>query len=337
MEVELNDVGNRWLQENLVVISIFIIIIVGCSGYFILMPSEENTITIFITYLSSLSTICLVIIYIFTDSRQLQIMKRQLEEMEFSRNIQSQPLPIIDNINGVFQLPQFYYGSRNDFKNLLLMCRHIFALKIRNYGNGPAISVYFFPSLKNIDRQSKKVETIIETFGTTVEYITLKEGDVKDETLDIRDFDNKLIELLVNKKIPFIEINMVYKNIIGMPYKEQISYSINYEDESDFNVLKNALKLIKTYNIDFNDDLIEYAKFIKQNNTDEAVKVMERCRAKRDEILGHIDTINFKMEILSGSFKVNPISEQEYNKILLRKKEQMEELGMKCIIQFVNI
>jgi len=321
MEVGLIDVGKRWLQENLVVISICSVIIIGSLGYFILMPSNERTITTFITYLSSLSTICLVIIYIFTDTRQLQIMRRQLDEMKFSRNIQYHPLISMDPYKCMLELPRYYSGPSSDFKVMELKTRFYFDCTNVNIGNSPAINIISIPELKSVQN-----DILVDTFGSTVEYLSLKDGDLGNIEFFLLDPEHKILQSLYTDHRVMLNIITIYKNTLNMPFKQSIEYLIAPTPGDVTEIIRKSIRLLKTIDMDYTDEVEQYNRFAESEDPGSANKIIKAVNTDIKEKTS--EEVELDLEIVPGTFRVDAISDEEYSRIEKKHNDRLSEFRL---------
>ena len=163
------------------VVSIPVIFAVGVIAFFLGLPPELLTITNFIAYASSLSTVIMVLVYLFTNSQQLRIMETQLKEMEMSRNSQIQPLPYLEKPKAEMQVSRYYIGPSTKFKRMRLCCRFFFEFSVNNIGNGPAVAVDFIPKLypELPSNDYHYYDSLVDSLGRRIECISLREGDSK--------------------------------------------------------------------------------------------------------------------------------------------------------------
>lgn len=314
MEVNWADVGERFQGSFAVIISICGIIIVGSLAYFMLIPSTEP-ITTFITYLSSLSTICLVIIYIFTDTRQLQIMRRQLDEMEFSRNVQYHPLISMGSYKCKLDLPQFYSGPEEDFKVMELLSRFHFVCTSENIGNSPAINLISIPELRSVQN-----DILVNGFVSTVEYLSLKDGDTGDVHFFFLDPEHKILQSLYTDYEVIFNIITVYKNTLNMSFKQSIAYRARANRDTYEDIIK-SIRLLKTVDMDYDDDVVKYNRFAESGDRNSAREIM---RAVNTEIKGKTsEEAELDIHIESGTFRVDTISDEEYTTVLSEHKDRL--------------
>ena len=155
--------NNHWLF-----IIVFLFLISGVLSYII----SINILNDFLNYMSGLATIIIALLtgmYVLTTTRQLDVMGKQLNEMEFSRNLQTQPLPIIENIECYTESPRvFHQGGRK----IVVSNRIHLKGNIENIGIGSAVSIDVIPEL--ICKYPNG--TIIKTSSERFDFIKEKES-----------------------------------------------------------------------------------------------------------------------------------------------------------------
>lgn len=124
-------------RDWLMVISIPIIFVAGMVSFFVLLPPELITLVNFVAYVSSLSTIVMVLVYVFTTSLQLRAMQSQLNEMQYSRDAQVQPLLYFDKLKMSVKAPRFCLDPET--KKAGFVDRVDFDFSVSNIGNGCAL------------------------------------------------------------------------------------------------------------------------------------------------------------------------------------------------------
>ena len=213
---------NDWVGFALIPV----IFIGGISLFFLLLPSEAISITNFVAYAASWSTVVMVLIYVFTNSRQLKIMQRQISEMNLTRNVQFQPLVYPKEPKVECETPQYFGDPATEFKKMEFCCRIYVTFKVANLGNGPAVELDFLPKIitKTWDRTGSKPkeqikELKVEGLGPRIECISLGEGDSKDVNFLLFDSKAEFFEALLNSGT-YIFFDVIFKNVLGMTFKE---------------------------------------------------------------------------------------------------------------------
>ena len=151
------------VNNKILTFSIPVLFVLGLLAFFVLVPAELQELTSLIGYMSSLSTVIMVLVYLLTTSQQLDAMNKQLNEMRYSRNVQYQPLLSLEDIIPDMQAPQYYTRPEVAFLRMEFKCRLFLRSKVINIGNGPAISILFAPKII-----SKNEEVMIEAYGKRV-------------------------------------------------------------------------------------------------------------------------------------------------------------------------
>lgn len=288
---------------------------------FLLLPQELWTLRDFISYMSSLSTVIMVFIYIFTTSQQLNAMRNQLAEMQYSRNIQSQPLLSFDDTKTRFVLPRYYVSPMTNFMQMELMCQIVTSADVTNIGNSPAVAIDFIPRI-----MSARGKMLVDTsLGERIECISLTEGDKQSIILVLHDKQNKTAEALLNENGVFLNLIAVYKNVLGMPFKQEIAFALQVPSEKVEENLRSCLKTTKTAEIDFSDQVREFTSLRKREKTEEAYEIVDETNAKLKKRFGDKEEIELRIIVVSGSFSVNPISQLEYQRLIAEKAEMQKK------------
>ena len=297
-----------------------IIFLAGVISFFLFLPLELQSITNFVAYLSGLSTSIMVFVYIVIYSRQLDTMSKQLEEMQFSRDVQVQPLPYLQEGKASLKLPRYYIDPSTNFSKMKLASFVNVSFKILNLGNGPAITVDFIPHLFTGPRIKKPVILDKDTFCTPIDCIPLKSNPP--QAIDFQ-FDNgkdgkEILEGLIEDFRIMVSFSIAYKNAIGKPFYEDVSFWLVVMSKKDLETIKSGLKLIHTAPIDFLNQLKQFEKFAQLQREEEQEKIFSEVNQKIHSILG-LDQIELKVELARRSFDVHAFSEEAYHKWLDEK------------------
>jgi len=316
-------------KKDYLLYSIPLIIIVGLYLFYYFTPLEMHTFPTIIGYISSLSSVIMVLVYLLTNSRQLEIMNKQLDEMQSSRNLQYQPLIILDDCEVQLQAPRYYSGPKTEFKKMELITRLFFRGSVANIGNSPAISIVFIPKISRITEN----EVLIKSIGRRVECLSLKEDVSEVISFPFLDYDNVIIEYLLERTHFTMESSILYKNALGQPFKQNIAYNIGLWEpgpdkleqiEKGREFVKSSIKIIKTIEIDYGDKIEDYETLTKINKREEASEIIKELNEKIISKIGG-DEINMFIDIVTGSFKVLAITESEYQNELLSYYETIIE------------
>lgn len=268
----------------------------------------------FLIFMTGLATILLAIltgIYVFTTNKQLEIMKRQLNEMEYSRNLQTQPLPVLQSVECYMETPRVFIDVPEDRKIEVL--NNIFLkANIENIGIGSAVSIDIVTELICNYPNKKRHETV----STRLDFLKESDHSKYEELFRI---DEGILENCLKdsiKQLPFYEIHIYYKNVLGGYFKANYKYKI-YPFDEDKEVIKNWLKNIKMFDIDFLDSIEKYNSNLK-TNPDNAVIIFDEIKSKFEKNV-QVSKIELPLDLIPGSFFVKPISEEEFNSEVEKK------------------
>ena len=292
-------------------ISIPIIFTIGVIAFFKILSPESITLANFISYVSSLSTILMVLVVIFTTSLQLSAMKQQLKEMESARILQTQPLPFIK------PLEKSHLEALNILRDVPksethLARRMFFYLEVENVGNGTAVAIDVAPKLTYTDEKGELVteEDVWERIDS------LKPNEKKEKDFMFREdrtwahVRNFLSE---DTQLSTIELTVFYKNIIGACFKEKLSFEVWFYEE-DREKLKSCLKLFESAKIDYAEQIREI-NVLAERDAAAASRMIRNLDEELSKSEGR-EEIQFCAHPVVGSFHVTPISEEEYRKQL---------------------
>lgn len=314
-------------KEWLIAAIIPIIFAVGIVAFFGLFPPGSINLSNFIGYMSSLSTVIMVLVYIFTTSRQLSAMRGQLTEMQYSRNVQVQPLLSLEKAKADFELPRYYMGPKTKFKKMELLCRIHFSNIVSNIGNGPAVAVDFIPKLKLGRRGAMDTATtLLETWGKRIECISLKEGDFVETHFMFQD-EKRVAEALLKYFQVILNLVVVYKNALGMAFKQQIAFWINISQTKERETLELCLKSTRTADTDFAKQVKKFESLMNQGRDAKAMIIFNDVNAELKKRFGDKTEIDLSTEVVSGSFSVSPISQLEYEKILAEQEQIIKRIS----------
>lgn len=255
-------------------------------------------------------------IYVITTNGQLNIMRRQLKEMEFSRNLQTQPLPIIKDIECFVKPPKLFFEGCSEKEELAISTRIYIKGIIENIGIGAAVAIDFSPILICKYPNGKRIEDIFTRIDFLQEHGTYEFNEwfnTEDEILE------NFLECSVStlESLPTFELTIYYKNVLGAFFKATYKYRI-YPFEEDEEIIKKWLKKIKMFDIDFSTKRSHYNSLVKINPKEADIIFTEiESEFEKDMETSNLDADPY---LIPGSFKVMPISDEE-SEVEFREKE----------------
>ena len=308
-------------------IAVFILITGGLLIYSI--EVEEESLINSLSGVSSFIIAMLTIAYVYINSKQQQIMTKQLREMEKDRELQSQPLPCIKNIDMYIEKPKFYYTPPNqDTDPYSMHSRYRVLINLQNISNYPAVSVDVIAKIIVPRKDSNN----ITLSSTAIRIQTLSENQCfpdenhDDSFLFPEDFSGDFISSIRENRhdlLPILKINILYRNIIGGAFIISQHYNIYPKNEDQDKLINNWLVEIKSFKIKFKSE-IEIMKATREINRDKWDLLHQEIKDKLNDSLISEDE-NTKDNYLflwpiPGAFYIKNIDKNTYD-------EYIKELG----------
>lgn len=317
-------VGHLRIRDVLATISVVLVFIIGVISFFLLLPEESMTLNNFIGYMSSLSTIIMVLVYVLTTSRQLSTMREQLKEMEFTRNLQTQPLPFIRVDKKSYLEAPRTYTSPPDF-HVMFLSRGWFVFEVENIGTGPAVAVDVMPKMICTDPEVKR-----KTYSYVAQRIeSLKEGEAsKEKRIYLTHEHYDMLESLLSPEshpctmrtllhdeplpCPIVDLTILYRNVLGGCFEANIKYEIRVYDE-DMEKLSSWLKSMKKAPIEYSEEVKEHNFLKDEGRTKEANRIYKEIKS---DFIKSVDSGENALvpSPIFGSFSVKTIPEDAYQR-----------------------
>lgn len=276
-----------------------------------------------IAYLSGWSTFVLAIltaIYVITTSGQLNIMKKQLDEMRKERELQCQPLPWFEQIKFYIIKPKLFYSPPEKLHKFL--SKYDIGFTLKNIGTFPAICIDISSRIEIprdndfifIDTISKRIDALEEKANYPPDGSLNKSFSFTEDASTI----GKVLEALRDnniEKYPRIMIRILYKNVLGGCFILFNEYVIYPKDENQDSVMKNWLSEIKAFNIKYKNEIDQLTE-IRNYNREKWDILFEELKSQIACTLVGEDEIELSVFPIPNSLKVVPISYEDYKSIL---------------------
>ena len=312
---------------------LFIVLGIFSIVYGVVRP-EENI----IGYVSGSATVVIAILtmaYVYVTSRQLDVMGKQLEQMEIDRRLQNQPLPYVNNMEMRIEKPRLYF-SPPEF-GCVPEARYWAKVKIRNIGNHPAVCIDVSARIE-IPIQDKRryfgsVSINIATIGEKENYPINKDDD--DNFLFAEDEEGLLIQALRElsvAKMPLLSCRVLFRNIMGGCFVLNCRYRLYPKREEDYSLFGEWLTAMKSFGIRYKND-IENLKGLRKSNEEKWDEEFERLKATFSGSLTGED-IGVEAWPIPGSFEVKSITAGEYEKEIKDVAYGVKKtVSMECIVK----
>lgn len=306
----------------------------GVLGIFAIVYAVVNPERNVVAYISGSATVVIAVLtmaYVYVTSRQLDVMGRQLEQMEIDRRLENQPLPYVNNIRVRIEKPRLYH-SAPEFESLA-ESRYWVYVKIRNVGNHPAIcidvSARIEIPLQDRKKYFRSVSINVPAIGEKENYPANTDGE--DDFLFATDGEGLFIQALrepsVNK-MPSLSCRILFRNILGGCFVSNCRYRLYPKKEEDLSLFGEWLSGMKSFHIKYKNDIVKLGQLEKSN----AAAWGEEFERLKGVFAGYVGGEDAEADAwpMPGSFAVKSITEVEYEKELedvsygVRKAEAME-------------
>lgn len=270
----------------------------------------------FITYLSGTSTFIvaiLTVLYVFTTSKQLDIMSSQLNEMKKDRELQSQPLPWLEKMEISIEKPRFYYTPPSD--EYSCRSRYFVISEICNLSDFPAICVDFYAEIYIPDEKSP-----VYLKATTERIDAISAPNCLGENKKVRfmfceDGYGKFYESIRSSntmKLPRLFVKVLYRNVSVGSFCYTNEYIIDSDSNSE-QTIKDWHTLIVSFPVKYKDK-IDKLKKLRSKNKDKWDKMFHELKSEvactiQDEF------IKLRLVAVSGKFNLKNINQEEYLEI----------------------
>lgn len=290
---------------------VFVILVIILLGFSIIRynnPEFE-----FITYLSGSSTFVvaiLTILYVFTTSKQLDIMTNQLAEMKKDRELQNQPLPYIENINLSIEKPRFFYTPPDD--EYSFQSRYNFKASLNNLSESPAICIDISACIiLPADNDKLILDSVCQRVDVLEGKCKLDEKDEINLTF-VGDCNGKIFEALRSENIntfPRLKIITLYRNISGGCFTYWNEYYI-IPDQDKENTMRDWHTQIVSFPTKYKDKLSEL-KFLRKANRDKWHNLFDNIKEEVACVIEE-EVLELNISAIQGKFSIESMERDAY-------------------------
>jgi hypothetical protein len=324
---------NNYSQRFLSIFPYFVIFV----GLIFIWYSLRYPVSDLYTRISAMSaffTVVLTGLYVVVNSKQLDMMGRQLNEMRYDRELQNQPLPIVGEVVVKIEEPRLFFAGNTPHSNTkhFAFSRYIAYFVIKNVGSFPAVCTDISACIVLPSKNDNEKQFVINASSKRIDVLEEKEVYPKDGNKAsfgfTGDHDGFLIKRLMDRayeEIPLFRIRVLYKNVLGAYFVIFNDYYLSIPDDSTHKtVLKNWISNIVSFPVAYSDELKKLNSLFfhssgSQNKEDwhDFIGIVQKqfydslLHIKADE-----DSFELDMEPLSDGFSIKPISESDYKSYL---------------------
>ena len=282
--------------------------------------------------ISSVVLSLLTALYVYTTSKQIDVVNKQIEEMKMDRITKEQPLLSVIEDKFIIERPNFYYAP--PFKEYSIQSRYHYNLKLKNISNSSAAL---------IDLEAKilvKVGDKIKSFSACNERInTLAANTISNELSFMFVGDNDTIFYNALREpsaidLPVLRLSLIYKNLCGGYFKIQ-SYSTLAPQEDNENVIKAWQKTIVSAKSDSKEVVQVMSKMDAHDEKRNAIFRDVQETIKKET--GEIEEIEVRVRPIDEGYSIKLISKEDYEKEMsTHSYPHFVHKGMNCVQDEIN-
>jgi hypothetical protein len=303
--------------ETIALLSIPLVFSIGITAFWLLVPSASQSLSTFIGYMSSLSTIIMVLIVVASNSLQR-------EEMKNSRILQNQPLPSV-SVSGISSLSKLTFSIDFPAKKACLERSLNYSLSMENIGNGPAVAIEVFPELTYFN---EKKESLTIGYGK-IKFALIKPGEKVElkgwflnETGSFNDLSEGIMRPSLSTeplcygtapRFSIIKLTIFFRNLLGATFREIAYFHVDISEESMPKV-KDCLKAQKAMAIEHQENLNQLTNIVK-TDPEKARELTKQLNAKLKDLDG-CGEIELELESNYNNFSVTQRTEKDYKKMI---------------------
>lgn len=262
----------------------------------------------------------------------VKAMTNQLSEMEISRILSSQPLPVVNIQKCYIENPRLYYTPPE--KKHEMISRYFFKYKIENKSNFVVADININPSLHI---QTDNNQVYLKSSGKHVSVLSPQEiGPKERDIITMFNDDEKSIifDSLRSGDLPIFEVNIYYQNIIGGYFTVTQKYYVDVQDEECDEILKKWHSLISSFSIEYKNELSELKKLREQNLEEKWSSNFTELQEKITQFTID-DNLELSLTEIPGTFGVTILNKDEYLQRIspVNFGRKLPTLGAQCPAQ----
>jgi len=286
------------------------------SIVYAVMNPEENV----VSYISGLTTVVIAILtmgYVYVTSGQLNVMGKQLEQMEAGQKFENQPLPYINDIDVWIDKPSFFFTPSQKGEAYNAQSRYWARIKIRNVGSHPAVCIDVSGRIMvrggGRERNFSATSINIPTLGEKEDYPAKEEGG--DKFLFAEDGEGLLIQALREENpdlFPLLGFRILFRNILGGCFLLTCGYRLYPGKREDDSLFVEWLSGMNSFWIKYKNDVANL-RSLEDSTSEKWNEEFGKLRKSFEESMSGKD-IRLVPWLVPGSFAIMSIGIEEYKK-----------------------
>lgn len=314
-------IPKQFLQTATITILVGLVVFCLFAIIFSLFGSEFDPVP-YIAAISTLAIALLTVAYVLTTSGQLRVMRRQLEEMERSRQLDSQPLPILTISKISIEPPRLFYSPPEDLHSFHTRLRVDFSVK--NHSSFPAINVVASSAMIVAEGKSQEV---IRCASEQVDVLAgdqtyPSDGDKHPGFLFCDDRAERVLTHLRQKTLadlPLLPVHITFTNVLGGCFAVDAVFRLVPSKPEDDEILKKWDTQVVSFRVEYKRELADLERLRKEKQYEEWDKLFESVKTKLKAEAGE-KALEISWLRLPNTFRVRSIPKEQY-------QEEMSQTG----------
>lgn len=273
----------------------------------------------YVATISTFSIAVLTVVYVLTTSGQLEVMKRQLSEMEATRRLDAQPLPILTLKSVELECPRLFFTPREDQHSFHSRLTAFFSMT--NHSAHPAVNVVVrgtislgLPSEPDSPKTMECSSEQVDVIGPGQCYPSDPAASL---SFFLTDDGDSLIVAKLRETGPGDLVTLVgrafYCNVLGAGFALETAFLLSPKTAEDFELLRKWHTMCASFPVQHAEDLRLMRRLRREKNLREWSNIFETLR---DDLLKRAGPKSLELSWvpMPGSFRLRTIASDEYQR-----------------------
>lgn len=310
----------------LILISVILLLVFGICIY-LAIHNNDFSIANYISITSSFAVALLTVIYVYASTKQMHVMKLQLDEMKTEHMLKNQPILVLSKPRFLIEVPRFFYAPPTD--EFSFQSRYFFNALLINASDDPGIIINVVAKII-IERNGKEI--VIHSPNERFSISSPKERAHQVSFLFNDDISCFLFEALRKDGRIKLVVSIYYQNIAGACFSTTCAYRFRlqtmrfHQTHKDKNELEegtseDCIYAIREWHAAISQapakyqEALEHLKLIVHDRLryDEYCKQFDKVEADFNKNITQILDIECNLYEINGTFGLKTISKIEFD------------------------
>lgn len=269
----------------------------------------------FISVAATLAIALLTVAYVGVTAGQLSVMRRQLDEMARSRELDAQPLPCVELTRVYLERPRVFYTPPTD--EYSAATRLNLEFRLVNYGGNPAVNVVVTAKVGVRGRTATDfIDLGAHAIGVmgSGSWVTSGFEETRASLLSSGENSARLLAELRERdysKPPYLGVRILYRNLLGACFTGEWRYLLATRSEEDFEVLASWEARLVAFEVTYKERIAELARLRKRED-ERWSDTFDSLRQDFDASLVGEDTLELDFMDVPGRYETAIIGKDSY-------------------------